>query len=107
MQLYHLYIRTDANRRFLQPGITQNLMSLQQELQEGQACALFPQAVLNRIVYIESFNSELEANRRLQELSGLGRMVRERLIRKSNPNWLSLCPSLPMLKPTKKAVVYA
>lgn len=107
MKTYHLYISTDANRRHLQPGITNDIIGLQQQLQDTTNAGMFSSAVLNRIVYIESFASEREAERRYQELCGLGRMVRERLVRRNNPNWLSLGLPLPGLNPTKKAVVFA
>lgn len=107
MNKYHIYIATDSNRRFLQVGLNQNLGSVYHELQEQAEPTLFSFAVLNRIVFIESFNTKLEAEKRLQELSGMSRMVKERLIRKSNPNWLSLCPHTPKIGIRKKAVVYA
>jgi len=107
MNKYYTYIATDSNRRFLQTGISNDLGSVYNDLYSNQEPTLFSFAMLNRIVMIETFSSQIEAERRLKELSGMGRIVKERLIRKSNPNWLSLCPNAPKIRSNKKAVVYA
>lgn len=107
MKTHHLYISTDANRKFLQLGISNDMILLQQHMQDATKSGLFSTSVLNRIVYLESFSTAVEAEKRYQELCGMGRMVRERLIRKNNPDWLSLSLPLPGLNPHKKAAVFA
>ncbi len=107
MNNFYTYIITDSNRRFLQPGISQNLNLVYNELQNYQESKLFSYAILNRIVHIETFPTKAAAQKRLTDLNQMGRMVKERLIRKNNPNWLSLCPHVAKNRTTKKAVVYA
>lgn len=107
MNKYYTYIATDSNRKFLQAGFSQDLNSVYQDFQSTQEPTLFSFAMLNRIVLVETHNSLFEADRRLQELNSMGRIVKERLIRKSNPNWLSLCPNISKFGASKKAVVYA
>jgi len=98
---------TDTNRRVLQPGVTTNLTAILSQLNPIQEESPFSQTDLNRIVFIEKFNSILEAKKRVSELTGYGRMVRERLIRKNNPNWLNLFPNVTTTHNTKKVAVYA
>ncbi|WP_156306704.1 GIY-YIG nuclease family protein [Sphingobacterium endophyticum] len=107
MNIYYTYIATDSNRRFLQTGISQDLNSIFNDYQNSNEPALFSFAMLNRIVLLESFPTLADAQNRMNELSQMGRIVKERLIRKANPNWLSLCPVSPKIKSLKKAVVYA
>lgn len=107
MNKYYTYIATDSNRKFLQAGFCQDLNSVYQDMQSSQEPTLFSFAKLNRIVLVETHNSLYEADRRLKELNAMGRIVKERLIRKTNPNWLSLCPNLSKFRTNKKAVVYA
>lgn len=106
MNKYYTYIATDANRRYLQAGLTTSLNGTQQEISQGNP-ALFPFAVLNRMVLVEAFDSMQAAEKRLSELNGMCRLVKERLIRKQNPNWLSLNLTLPRTAGHKKTVVYA
>jgi len=98
---------TDTNRRVLQPGVTTNLTTVLDHLNPIEEESLFSQTDLNRIVFIEKFNSIIEAKKRVSELSGYGRMVRERLIRKNNPNWLNLFPNIAIRNSTKKVAAYA
>ncbi|WP_099372927.1 hypothetical protein [Sphingobacterium sp. 1.A.5] len=107
MNKYYTYIATDSNRRFLQTGISQDLNSVYHDLQNSHEPALFSYAMLNRIVLVETYLTQSDAEKRLKELSSMGRIVKERLIRKANPNWLSLCPNTPKIRSNKKAVVYA
>ncbi|GAA4139468.1 hypothetical protein GCM10022216_17610 [Sphingobacterium kyonggiense] len=107
MNNYYIYISTDANRRFLQPGMSNDISQIFQQINNPDAGCFMSQAVLNRIVYLEQFSSEEEAMRKYQELQQFGRIVRERLIRKQNPNWLSLALPMSHFATNKKAVVYA
>ncbi len=88
MNTYYIYISTDANRQFLQAGMTTDIQQI---------------ALLNRVVYLEMYSNQADAEKKLNELS-FGRIVRERLVRKQNPNWLNLHLPIPN---NKKAAVYA
>lgn len=108
MNCFYTYMITDTNRRVLQPGVTTNLAAILGQLNPIQEESPFSQTDLNRIVFIEKFSSILEAKKRVLELSGYGRMVRERLIRKNNPNWLNLFPNVAAVAhSTKRVAVYA
>ena len=107
MNYFYTYMITDTNRRVLQPGVTTNLTAVLAQTNLIQEESPFSQTDLNRIVFIEKFNSISEAKKRVIELSGYGRMVRERLIRKNNPNWLNLFPNTAISNSTKRVAVYA
>ncbi len=83
----YVYILTDSNRTFLHVGITDDLENVAMAYKNGLPLVSlgFPTAV--RLVYHEVLHSEQEALQRLRLLTSFTRMQKERLIRKSNPNW--------------------
>ncbi|MFC3196225.1 GIY-YIG nuclease family protein [Parapedobacter deserti] len=91
--LTYVYILTDSNRSNLHVGMTDNLQKVAGTFQK--MTGLLPEGDLRifRLVYHESFSSEEFALRRFREMSTYTRMQKERLIRKSNPNWLDVRPS--------------
>ena len=101
---YYTYLVTDSNRTTLlpilgseDPAHTKINSTQHHSIPEGY-----------RIVLLEQHSNQQEAQRRLVELSGMTQLVRERLIRKNNPNWLSITRQLrPNISPQKKAAVYA
>ncbi|MFZ4262217.1 GIY-YIG nuclease family protein [Sphingobacterium sp. HJSM2_6] len=104
--MYYTYLLTDPNRMFIQAGISNDLFNTMTEatIMKGNTTT---QSTLNRMVYFESFLNKDEAERRFIELSSFGRIVKERLIRKTNPNWSSLHQQFYTAQHIKKAVVYA
>ena len=102
---YYTYIVTDSNRKFLTPAIGQHLDT---QAPTDSIGTLPCTDSKRRIVLIETHGSQQDAENRLLELYKMTRLVRERLIRKNNPNWLAIRVSLrPNLPSIKKAVAFA
>jgi len=108
MKKHCIYIASDSNRHHLEVNISSDIQSTYQEMRTIHS-ALFSQAAkLSSIVYIEYMDSLEQAERRVRELLTLPRIVKERFVRKQNPNWKNLCSLAPSLTiPNhKKAVAY-
>lgn len=104
---YRILILTDSNRNFLEVVLSDNLLGTIQDIYTSHQALFTTTHHLTRIVYEESFSSAELANKRLRELKSSPKMLRERLIRRHNPNWLNLYPIRPLVASTKKAVVSA
>lgn len=79
---YYILILTDNNRNSLNVSM----------LYEDEICGVVGR---QRLIYQEIHESLDAAKTRLQELQGYTRMQKERIIRRSNPNWVNLIrPSL-------------
>ncbi|MDH5827133.1 hypothetical protein [Sphingobacterium faecium] len=106
MKLHILYIITDSNRQFLKADITPDINITMNEIKSSSKI-LFPNGPhLTRIVYMEHFQSNEQAEKRLLQLGQFTRMQKEKLIRKHNANWHNL--SLTIVNtPQKKSVVYS
>lgn len=104
---FYTYIVTDSNRKFLRPEIGHHLHSYTRSNHIGSLTVSDVLSQGNRIVFLERHTSQEEAENRFIELSGMTRLVRERLIRRTNPNWLSIASLRPNLPKTKKTVVFA
>ena len=90
--MYKILILTDSNRKFLEVVCTNNLSGLLQDMAVVRDTQIGASTPLSRIVYEETFASEALAQARLLALNNSARMLRERIIRRQNPNWLSLYP---------------
>lgn len=90
MQKHFIYFVTDANRTMIQTDLCENITQRIMELQEASTRAVFGQAKLWRVVYVEEFSSLELAQRRRLELTAYTHMMKERLIRRQNPNWISI-----------------
>lgn len=105
---YRILILTDSNRNFLEVLLTDDLLYTIQDIYISHQALFNTTQHLTRIVYEESFDSEQLANKRYAELKSYPRMLRERLVRRRNPNWLNLYPIRPIMSINhKKAVVCA
>lgn len=79
---YYILILTDNNRNTLNVSM----------LNENEIYGVVGR---QRLIYQEIHESLGAAKSRLQELQGYTRMQKERIIRRSNPNWVNLMrPSL-------------
>lgn len=106
MKKHIIYIATDANRCYLEVDYTQDLIATYYELQDTKVISYVSNTPkLSRIVWVEEFDNYEVAMARKKELILYTRMMKERLIRRQNPNWLSLIHITPIQH--KKAVVYA
>ncbi len=91
MKKHIIYFATDANRINIEVGYCTNILDIK----------------FNRIVYTEEFRSFDEAQKRKLTLHTYTHMMKERLIRKYNPNWLNIVRTPLILDTPKKIVAYA
>ena len=105
-QKHIIYIATDANRWYLEVDYTQDIMSTSYLLTQPKDClSTNCNSKLSRIVFFEEFDQIEKALARKDELTHYTRMMKERLIRRQNPNWLSLVSTASTK--CNKAAVYA
>lgn len=86
----YIYILTDSNRNCLHVGMTDDLQQAAKTYRTLNGLFFDAASRASRLVYHEAFSDEAEALRRFKELSRYTRMQKERLIRRRNPNWLTL-----------------
>lgn len=92
----YIYILTDANRKCLHVGTTQDLQNAIKTYKELYGLFFDSNAPVSRLVYKEEFLSEESSLKRFEELKGFTRMQKERLIRRHNPNWVDLSVVRPI-----------
>lgn len=92
MTNFYIYIVTDCNRRYLEVALTNDLSLTLNELRDASNFLFHSGPHLNRIIHLESFSSSEAAQKRQQEISRYTRMQKEKLVRRSNPNWMNLYP---------------
>ncbi|GEM_PF-396734 len=96
MKRHIIYLATDANRINIEVGYCNNIIE-----------QLFPLHIeLKRMVYMEEFHSFEEAQKRKLALYTYTRMMKERIIRKHNPNWLNIATTVTGLHTPKKVVAH-
>ncbi|WP_353184541.1 GIY-YIG nuclease family protein [Parapedobacter lycopersici] len=86
----YVYILTDSNRKCLHVGMTTDLCQAAAAYRELTALFSDTGSTVSRLVYHEAHPTETAALTRFNELSRYTRMQKERLIRRYNPNWISL-----------------
>lgn len=106
MQKHIVYLATDANRAYIAVDYCQNIAHRLFELSQSGMPFFSGNARIGRIVYMEEFATIEEAHKRKDELSAYTHMMKERIIRRSNPNWLNIAP-IAALSRHKKVVAYA
>jgi putative endonuclease len=90
---------------YIEAGYCEHIAHRLFEMQQAST-PLFPgRPKLGRIVYMEEFASFEEAQKRKSELLMYTPMMKERIIRRNNPNWLNIVGTY--VNANKKAVVYA
>lgn len=98
MNKSYLVLTTDPNRRTIQVHFTDDVASLLVSIHSnpvGTGNRPHSDSILaNRVVYQEYFTHTAPAIDRYTVLKQFTRMQLERLVRKSNPNWLNLYPQL-------------
>lgn len=90
---YNILILTDNNRKTLK-----YMLSLKENFENQISDNKLE--VTHRVIYKESYRTIEEAQSRLRELENYTRMQAERLIRRSNPNWLNLQMRPSLQSPT-------
>ncbi len=105
MQRHYIFITSDANRIYLEAGYCQDVNLQLFEIQQAGSSFMAKAPKFSRIVYVEEFDNQEAAIRRKNEINVYTKMQKERLIRKSNPNWLSITNY--DMNTNKKVVVFA
>lgn len=92
MQSYHLVIVTDPNRQTLRLYYTQNIEELLYAINKKDSLfsSVHTAKMRYRIIYQEIFSNSVEVLARYNFIKHFTRMQLEKLVRKNNPNWLSL-----------------
>lgn len=96
---YTILILTDNNRRSLKFKLSLS-ESFNKHLSEWEV------GTDHRIIYKESYDTFQDAQARISELETYTRMQVERLIRRSNPNWLNLLIRPSIQSPTRAVTHY-
>lgn len=114
-----IYIITDRNRNNLHVGLCSDLLKTLDFY--GKMPTLFFDSAqqLNRLVYFEEINTEVQAMERFKTVSTYTRPQKEKMIRPVNPDWVDLTIGLnfesgirirPQLRPSvnslRKAVTF-
>lgn len=105
MQKHYIFISTDANRTYLEAGYCQDIALHLFELQQAGTSFMAKALKFSRIVYVTAFDNKETALRHKQEIQKYTKMQKERLIRKSNPNWLGITNYT--INTNNKVVVFA
>lgn len=94
MCTYKVLVITDPNRKALRIYFTENIAELLKSLKTKEDLFKSMESVQGnfRIVYQEVFGNNLMALARYESMKNFTRMQLEKLVRKNNPNWLSLYP---------------
>lgn len=98
---HHLYILTDINRTSLHVGTTHNLDDAVKTYRDMYALFFDANSRISRLVYRETFATEEETIKRFEEVSQYTRMQKERLIRRTNPDWVDISIVRPMRQKSK------
>lgn len=105
MKKHIVYLATDANRAYIEADYCSDIIHRFLEFQQSINSPFAIKAKVSRIVYTEEFQTFEAAQKRKLELNMYTHMMKERIIRKGNPNWLNIIPSINTSN--KKVVVYA
>lgn len=105
MKRHFVFITSDANRIYLEAGYCQDINLQLFEIQQASTNFMMKALKFNRIVYVEEFDNPEIATQRAKEINNYTKMQKERLIRKYNPNWLSITNY--KINTKKEVVVFA
>lgn len=91
MKKHFIVITSDANRYTLKTAYCQDVDSYLLQLNLANNLTIsYSSPHRNRIVYIEGFSTREEAEQRRNQINLYTKMQKEKLIRRKNPNWLSI-----------------
>ena len=98
-----VYFLTNRHHTTLYTGVSTNMSTRLWEHKSKQNKKSFSAKYnLNKLVYIEAFETLVEAIKREKYLKGKSRAFKEALIRKTNPDWNDLEHSLkPFILPVE------
>ena len=91
MTKHIIYFATDANRMNIEIGYCNNILDI----------------TPNRVVYTKEYPSFDEAQKQKLVFLNYTRMMKERIIRKHNPNWLNIISTPLISNRAQKIVAYA
>ena len=91
MQLsYYVYILTNATHSTLYIGVTKDIYRRTSEHYEKVVDGFAEKYNINKLIYVEEYNSINDAIQREKQLKGWTRKKKESLINLLNPNWKDL-----------------
>ena len=93
-KLFFVYIMASENNRILYVGITNDLQRRVREHQEHLNQGFTWKYNVSKLVYFESFDFVEDAILREKQLKKWNREWKDNLIKKSNPLWNDLTPTL-------------
>lgn len=90
MGVYYVYILTNQNNTTLYIGVTNNIERRLFEHINSTNQGFTKKYKLNKLVYLETTSSVLDAIKREKQLKSMTRKKKEELILQINPNWKDL-----------------
>ena len=94
MKTMYVYIITNPTNTTLYIGVTNNLIRRIYEHKNGIFEGFSSKYNLNKLVYFEIFDDEINAIQREKNLKHWKRSWKINLIEKTNPDWKDLYPSI-------------
>lgn len=94
----YVYIVTDRNRNSLHVGMCTDLLKALQFYKQMPNLFFDASHPLNRLVYFEELNTEIQALGRFNLISKFTRSQKEKLIRAVNTDWIDLTIGLDFEK---------
>ncbi len=89
---FYVYFMTNYSCRVLYVGVTNNLERRVWEHRNGFGSEFAKKYRVNRLVYIETFPTALEAIAREKQVKGWKRVRKNALVVGANPRWEDLMP---------------
>ena len=89
---FYIYFMTNYSRRVLYIGVTNNLERRVWEHRNGFGSEFAHKYQVDRLVYVETYPTALEAIAREKQVKGWKRVRKNALVAEANPQWADLMP---------------
>lgn len=86
-KMYSVYIATNQKNTVLYTGVTSNIYKRKFEHQQGKGSAFTSKYKVNKIVFVESFRTPLEAIAAEKKIKGWVRKKKIALVEEKNQRW--------------------
>jgi putative endonuclease len=91
---YFVYIMTSQSRSTMYIGVTNDTGRRVFETRNGMGSEFAKKYRVNRLVYVEEYESPTEAIAREKQLKGWKRIRKNEFVRAANPDWKAMAPPL-------------
>lgn len=88
--MYYVYILTNKSNTVLYTGVTNNIQRRMHEHKNKLIPGFTSKYNLSKLIYIETFNTALEAISAEKKIKGWVRLKKIKLIEQKNPSWQDL-----------------